>query len=297
MTAIFDTHAHYDDKAFDGDREALLAALPRSGIARVVNIGASLASCKRTVALMEKYDYIYGAIGVHPSETAELEGQSLNAREQQSPEAPAARERQSPEAPAARERQSPEAPAAREQQSPEAPDVLEQLRAMCRHEKCVAVGEIGLDYYWDEPAREIQKKWFVRQLQLARECALPVVIHSRDAARDTADIMEAEKAGEIGGVIHCYSYTKETARTFLDMGFFFGIGGVLTFQNARKLKEAAEYIPMDRIVLETDCPYLAPVPFRGKRNSSLNLPYVVSALAQIKGISEEEQERAVELHV
>ena len=259
MTAIYDTHAQYDDKAFDGDREALLAALPRNGIARVVNIGASLASCKRTVALMEKYDYIYGAIGVHPSETAELEGQSLNAREQQ---------------------------------SPEAPDVLEQLRAMCRHEKCVAVGEIGLDYYWDEPAREIQKKWFVRQLQLARECALPVVIHSRDAARDTVDIMEAEKAGEIGGVIHCYSYTKETARTFLDMGFFFGIGGVLTFQNARKLKEAAEYIPMDRIVLETDCPYLAPVPFRGKRNSSLNLPYVVSALAQIKGISEEEVRRA-----
>lgn len=251
MTAIFDTHAHYDNKAFDEDREAFLEALPRNGIARVVNIGASLASCKCTVSLMEKYDYIYGAIGIHPSETAELEGQS-----------------------------------------PKVPDAWEQLKAMCRHEKCVAVGEIGLDYYWDEPAREVQKKWFVRQLQLARECGLPVVIHSRDAARDTVDIMEAEKAGEIGGVIHCYSYTKETARTFLDMGFFFGIGGVLTFQNARKLKEAVEYIPMDRIVLETDCPYLAPVPFRGKRNSSLNLPYVVSALAQIKGISEEEVRRA-----
>lgn len=251
MTAIFDTHAHYDNRAFDEDREALLEALSRNGIARVVNIGASLASCKRTVALMEKYDYIYGAIGIHPSETAELEGQS-----------------------------------------PKGSDAWEQLKAMCRHEKCVAVGEIGLDYYWDEPAREVQKKWFVRQLQLARECALPVVIHSRDAARDTVDIMEAEKAGEIGGVVHCYSYTKETARTFLDMGFFFGIGGVLTFQNARKLKEAVEYIPMGRIVLETDCPYLAPVPFRGKRNSSLNLPYVVSALAQIKGISEEAVRRA-----
>lgn len=304
MTAIFDTHAHYDDKAFDGDREALLAALPQNGIARVVNIGASLASCERTVTLMEKYDYIYGAIGIHPSETAELEEQSSesgDAREQRSPEATEstdAREQRSLEvleSGDAREQRSPEATEsgdARKKQLPEASDALERLKAMCRHEKCVAVGEIGLDYYWDEPDREIQKKWFVRQLQLARECALPVVIHSRDAARDTVDIMEAEKAGEIGGVIHCYSYTKETARTFLDMGFFFGIGGVLTFQNARKLKEAVEYIPMDRIVLETDCPYLAPVPFRGKRNSSLNLPFVVSALAQIKGISEEEVRRA-----
>lgn len=295
MTAIFDTHAHYDDKAFDEDREALLAALPRNGIARVVNIGASLASCKRTVALMEKYDYIYGAIGIHPSETAELEGQPLefpDFREQQSSKTLDALEQQSSETMDFREQRSCETPDGRKSQPTEVPGAWEQLKAMCRHEKCVAVGEIGLDYYWDEPAREVQKKWFVRQLQLARECVLPVVIHSRDAARDTADIMEAEKAGEIGGVIHCYSYTKETARTFLNMGFFFGIGGVLTFQNARKLKEAAEYIPMDRIVLETDCPYLAPVPFRGKRNSSLNLPYVVSALAQIKGISEEAVRRA-----
>ena len=306
MAAIFDTHAHYDDKAFDEDREALLAALPRNGIARVVNIGASLASCRRTIALMEKYDYIYGAIGIHPSETAELEGQPLeftdfleqqpsetsDALEQWFSETSDALEQQPSETSDFREQQSSETSNFREQQSPEIPDAWEQLKAMCCHEKCVAVGEIGLDYYWDEPAREVQKKWFVRQLQLARECALPVVIHSRDAARDTVDIMEAEKAGEIGGVVHCYSYTKETARTFLDMGFFFGIGGVLTFQNARKLKEAVEYIPMDRIVLETDCPYLAPVPFRGKRNSSLNLPYVVSALAQIKGISEEAVRRA-----
>ena len=119
-----------------------------------------------------------------------------------------------------------------------------------------------------------------------------MVIHSRDAARDTVDILEAEKGGETGGVIHCYSYTKETARRFLDMGFFFGIGGVLTFQNARKLREAVEYIPLDRIVLETDSPYLAPVPYRGKRNSSLHLPYVIQALAQVKGISEEEARRA-----
>ena len=132
----------------------------------------------------------------------------------------------------------------------------------------------------------------LRQLELAREIKKPVIIHSRDAAKDTVDLMTEAHAEEIGGVIHCYSYTKETAKIFLDMGFYFGIGGVLTFKNAKKLKEAVEYIPMDRIVLETDCPYLAPEPNRGKRNSSLNIPYVIAAMAQIKGITEEEVRKA-----
>jgi len=246
MYPIFDTHAHYDDEAFNEDREELLANLSAQGIARVVNVSSSLAACQRTIELMERYDYIYGAIGVHPSDSGELTEESFM-----------------------------------------------WLAEQCRREKCLAVGEIGLDYYWDEPDRDIQKKWFVRQLNLAREVKLPVIIHSRDAAKDTVDIMTAERAEEIGGVIHCYSYTKETARTFLDMGFYFGIGGVLTFKNAKKLKEAVEYIPMDRIVVETDCPYLAPVPNRGKRNSSLNLPYVLAELAQIKGLSEEEVRQIV----
>ncbi len=245
-TDIFDTHAHYDNQAFDEDREALLTSLPENGITRVVNVGASMASCRDTAELMEKYDFIYGAMGVHPNETGELDEEGL-----------------------------------------------EKLKGMCGLKKCVAVGEIGLDYYWDEPGRDVQKAWFVRQLNLARECRLPVVIHSRDAAKDTVDVMRAEKAGEIGGVIHCFSYTKETAKIFLDMGFYIGVGGVLTFKNARKLKEAVEYIPLERLVLETDCPYLAPVPNRGKRNSSLNLPYVAEALSQIKGISMEEVRQAV----
>uniref|UniRef100_UPI004056B646 TatD family hydrolase n=1 Tax=Acetatifactor sp. TaxID=1872090 RepID=UPI004056B646 len=246
MIKIFDTHAHYDDEAFDDDREELLRELPKQGIAKVVNVGSSLTSCKKTIDLMERYDYIYGAIGVHPNETEELTEESFG-----------------------------------------------WLREQCMREKCLAVGEIGLDYYWDEPERGIQKEWFVRQLNLARELLLPVVIHSRDAAKDTVDIMTAEKAGEVGGVIHCFAYTKETAKIFLDMGFYIGIGGVLTFKNAKKLKEAVEYIPLDRIVLETDCPYLAPDPNRGKRNSSLNLPYVVKALAGIKEVTEEEVRETV----
>ena len=149
------------------------------------------------------------------------------------------------------------------------------------------VGEIGLDYYWDEPDHETQKHWFVRQLQLAREVKLPVIIHSRDAAQDTLDIMKAEKAEEIGGVIHCFSYGTEMAREYLNMGFYLGIGGVLTFKNGKKLKEVAAYAPLEQIVLETDCPYLAPVPNRGKRNSSLNLSYVVDAVSALKGVDRE----------
>lgn len=171
-------------------------------------------------------------------------------------------------------------------------DTYAWLRQQTTLQKTVAVGEIGLDYYWPEPDHETQKKWFLRQLELAREIKKPVIIHSRDAAKDTVDLMTEAHAEEIGGVIHCYSYTKEMAKIFLDMGFYFGIGGVLTFKNAKKLKEAVEYIPMDRIVLETDCPYLAPEPNRGKRNSSLNIPYVIAAMAQIKGITEEEVRKA-----
>lgn len=238
---IFDTHAHYDDEAFDEDREELLNSLKAQGVGMVVNVGASIASTKTTLKLMNQYPFIYGALGVHPSDTAELtEGD------------------------------------------------MEWLKEQFHNPKAVAVGEIGLDYYWDEPEKEIQQKWFERQLQLAKEVKKPVSIHSREAANDTLSIMKNAHAEEIGGVIHCFSYGKEMAREFLNLDFYFGIGGVLTFNNGKKLKEAAAYIPMDKILLETDCPYLAPVPYRGKRNNSTYLTYVVQELARIKGISDED---------
>lgn len=238
---IFDTHAHYDDGAFDGDREQLLESLKDNGIEAVVNVGASIQTTKNTLELMKKYPFVYGAVGVHPNETAELNE-----------------------------------------------DLMNWLKTVSSTEKVVAIGEIGLDYYWDEPDRDIQKHWFVRQMDVAKEAGLPVIIHSRDAAADTLDLMKAQNARDLGGVIHCFSYGKEMAGEYLNMGFYLGIGGVLTFQNAKKLKEVVEYMPMEQLVLETDCPYLSPVPNRGKRNSSLNLPYVVEAISQIKGISEEE---------
>ena len=238
---IFDTHAHYDDERFDEDRDALLASMKEAGIGNIVNIGANMASSQRSLDLAGEYDFMYAAVGVHPSDCAELDEEKI-----------------------------------------------EHLKGMSSFPKCVAIGEIGLDYYWPEPDHELQKKWFKRQIALAREVGLPIVVHSRDAAADTVELLKSENAGELGGVVHCFSYSKEIAEECVRMGFYIGIGGVLTFKNGRRMKEVAETIPLDNIILETDCPYLAPEPFRGKRNSSLYLPYVVSAMAQIKGITEEE---------
>lgn len=167
------------------------------------------------------------------------------------------------------------------------------LKEQTRQEKTVAVGEIGLDYYWDkEPeVQKAQRYWFKRQMELAREETLPVIIHSRDAAEDTMRLMQEIHAEEIPGVIHCYSYSKEMAFEFVKMGYRIGVGGVVTFKNARKLKETVEAVPMEAILLETDCPYMAPEPHRGTRNDSSNIPYVVNTIAQIKGISTDEVEQ------
>lgn len=238
---IFETHAHYDDKAFDEDRENLLLELYQNGITTIINVSSDLASINRILSLTEKYPYIYGAVGVHPSDSGELTEETF----------------------------------------------LELTKA-CQHEKVVAVGEIGLDYYWQEPEKKIQKKWFERQLLLAQEVSLPVIIHSREAAKDTLDMMRALHAEKSGGVIHCFSYSKEMAAEFLKLDYYFGIGGVVTFQNAKKLREVVAYLPIDKILLETDSPYLAPVPNRGKRNNSGNIPYIAQELAQIKGVSYEE---------
>ena len=235
---IFDSHAHYDDRAFDEDREVLLNSMHKNGVEYILNAGSSMASLTRTLDLMEKYPFIYGALGIHPSDIADLDEAGL-----------------------------------------------EWIRQKLAHPKAVAVGEIGLDYYWDkeEDVQARQREWFARQLQLAQELDKPVVIHSRDAAKDTYDVLKACGGSKIRSVVHCFSYTKETALEYLKWDYYFGIGGVVTFSNGRKLKEAVEHIPLERILLETDSPYLAPVPFRGKRNESGHLTYVAEAIARIKG--------------
>lgn len=238
-TMIFETHAHYDDEQFNLDREELLSSMPEQGVGTIVNVSATYESCRRVVDLVQKYPFMYAAVGIHPDEVGSLNEERF-----------------------------------------------QQMKELCKQEKVVAVGEIGLDYYWDNESHDVQKEWFVRQLDLARELNLPVLIHSREAAADTMEIMKEHGQG-LRGVIHCYSYSKEQAKEYVKMGYYIGVGGVVTFKNARKLKETVEEIPLTSIVLETDCPYLAPVPFRGKRNNSSYIKYVAEEIAEIKGISYE----------
>lgn len=247
---IFDTHAHYDDKAFAEDRSKLLLSMQENNVGKIVDVGADMASTKEAVSIAYDYDFVYAAVGVHPSEVEEMSEHDIETLRKY---------------------------------------VIEDSARTDK--KIVAIGEIGLDYHWEEPSRVLQKEWFVKQLELAQELEMPVIIHSRDAAEDTYELLSVYVKNGLRGVMHCYSYSVDMAKKYVDMGLYIGIGGVLTFKNAKKLKEVAAEIPLDKIVLETDCPYMAPEPHRGKRNDSTYIKYVVKALAEIKGISEEEVER------
>ena len=169
-------------------------------------------------------------------------------------------------------------------------DVLEQYRLLCRDPKVKAIGEIGLDYYYEDIPRDVQKKAFIRQMELARELGLPVVVHERDAHQDGMDIVRSFR--DVTGVFHCYSGSAEMARQLVDLGWYIGFTGVLTFKNARKAVETAASIPLDRIVIETDCPFMSPEPYRGRRNDPSRVCYVAEKLAQIRGISVEEARQA-----
>lgn len=169
---------------------------------------------------------------------------------------------------------------------------LGEIQALVAQKKVVAIGEIGLDYHWPEPEHDVQKKWFRAQLELAKELDMPVIVHSREAAQDTYDIMREMGGDKINAVIHCFSYGPEMAEKFLELGYFIGLGGVLTYKNGRKQKEVMQMLPMDRVLLETDCPYLSPEGHRGERNSSLYLPIVLKEMAQLKGCSVDEIEAA-----
>ncbi|MCR5654532.1 MAG: TatD family hydrolase [Lachnospiraceae bacterium] len=238
---IIDTHAHYDDEKFDGDRDVLLTGFRERGVELVINAAADLDGCRNTMELINKYDFVYGMQGVHPDDVGALTEEDMTF-----------------------------------------------LRENAKHPKVVAIGEIGLDYYWDKAERDVQKYWFKRQIDLARELKLPVCIHSREAAADTLEVLKEANAQEVGGVMHCYSYSAEMTEEYRKLGFYFGIGGVVTFKNGRKCKESVAKLPLECIVLETDAPYLAPEPFRGKRNESPYIQYVVQMIASIKGVTEEE---------
>lgn len=233
---LFDTHAHYDDEAFDADRDTVLSTF--DGL--VIDPGCTLESSRAAVALANRYPHVYAAVGIHPENC----GGFLT-------------------------------------------EHLDELRRLARQSKVVAIGEIGLDYYWAEnPPREFQRQVFRAQLELALELDLPVIIHDREAHGDSLAIVKEYPA--LRGVFHCYSGSVEMAKELLDRGWYLGFDGPVTYKNARRTVEVAEMIPIDRILVETDSPYMSPVPVRGKRNDSRNVAYIVEKLAQIKGISSDE---------
>ena len=240
---LFDTHAHMDDRAYDDDREALLAALPEAGVGLVMNPGCSLASSRNVDRLTRQYSWLYGAVGSHPDVADEV-----------------------------------------------TEEVLEEYRQICAgNPKIKAIGEIGLDYHYEDIPRELQQRAFRMQMGLARELDLPVIVHDREAHEDSMKILQ--EYPQVTGVFHCYSGSLEMAKWLVDRGWYIGFTGVLTFKNARKAVEVASALPLDRIVLETDCPYMAPEPFRGKRNDPGKLYRMAEKLAQLRGMELEEIRR------
>ena len=241
----FDTHAHYDDPKFKKDLKELFGAMRLDGVVAVVNCASDMKSCSNTLKLTKDYNFVYGAVGVHPHAVKDLDED----------------------------------------------DVDRLYNYATQSKKIVAIGEIGLDYHYDFSPRDLQRDWFIEQIELAKELELPIIVHSREAAKDTFDIIEGCDASEVGGIIHSYSGNLEMAREYVDMGFYLGIGGMLTFPDVKKILRVVEEIPLERLLLETDAPYLSPVPKRGQRNDSRNLKYVAERIAQLKGITAEEVEK------
>ena len=241
---IIDTHAHYDDEAFDEDREEVLKQIKEAGVEKLMNIACSKKSIETTNNLTLEYDFIYGALGIHPSDANDYSEEVRN-------------------------------------------DIIAKVKA---NKKILAIGEIGLDYYWDEnPDREIQKFAFREQMKLAEELNLPVVIHDRDAHADTLEIMKSFP--NVRGVVHCFSGSVEFAKECVKLGYYIGVTGVVTFKNARKICEVVEAIPLDKLLVETDCPYMAPVPMRGKRNEPAYVYHVAAKLAELRRVSFDEVAR------
>ena len=236
---FFDTHAHYDDKAFDGDRAEVLDSIREKGVDFVINPGCTLESSKTAIELAEEYPFIYAAVGIHPEELDDFSA-----------------------------------------------DAFEKIEKLAMHPKCAAIGEIGLDYYWDDTRKAEQKELFIIQAQLAAKLDKPVIIHDREAHGDSLEIVKSVK--NLRGVFHCYSGSAEMAKELLKMGWYLGFDGPITYKNAKKALEVLEICPLDRMLIETDSPYLSPAPQRGKRNNSANLEYIAAKIAEVKGESFED---------
>ena len=242
---MIDIHAHYDDNAFDSDRDELLTSLFNDkGVSKIINAGCNIETSLFAIKLAEKYDNIYATVGFHPSDVDKFDEASF-----------------------------------------------EKMKELIKHEKVVAIGEIGLDYHWVSDNKDKQKAIFRKQLELAIENDMPVVIHERDAV---ADCLEIVLDYNVKGVFHAFSGSKETAKILIDRGWYISFPGTVTFKNAKHPVENALFLPEDRILTETDSPYLTAHPFRGKRNDSSYMRYTLEKIAEIRGTSFEHIERITE---
>lgn len=233
---LFDSHAHIDDEKFDADRDEVIARTFENGVVGFVNVGACMASSARSIALAEKYEKIYAAVGIHPHDAE-------NALESD----------------------------------------YDKLAAWSKHNKVVGIGEIGLDYYYDLSPRDVQQNVFIRQIDVARQMDMPIIIHDRDAHGDILEILKKEAKG-ITGILHCFSGSLEMAKEIIKLGFYISIAGPVTFKNAAKLPEIVANVPLERLLIETDCPYLTPHPYRGKRNEPAYVKLVAEQVAGLRGI-------------
>jgi TatD DNase family protein len=250
---LVDSHAHYDDGRFDGDRDETIQRVYSQGVGYIINPSTDLPSAKACLDMARKYPFLYTAVGIHPHCCGNIKD-----------------------------------------------DAIATLAEMASDEKVVAIGETGLDYYYENSPREIQKSCFIEHIKLAADLDLPLIIHNRDSHKDVLEITRKYCSRRPAGVFHMFSGSAEMAALVVDMGFYIGIGGVVTFKNARKIIEVVKTVPEDRLLIETDCPYMAPEPYRGRRNDSGMLVHIVEKIANIKGstyekIAEITSENAIRL--
>ena len=234
---LFDSHAHYNDKKFEQDREEVLKEIYNSGVTKLVNAGYSLESSKSAIEIASSHEFIYATVGISPND---IEGFKR--------------------------------------------EDLQEIVKIAKNKKVVAIGEIGLDYYWNKENKELQKEVFVSQIEIANKLNLPIVIHTRDAIYDTLEILKNNNCNK-KGIFHCCPFNVDLVREGLKLGFYISFAGPTTFKNSKNANEIINMVPLSKMLIETDSPYLSPEPLRGKRNDSRNVKYIAQKIADVKGIS------------
>lgn len=235
---LFDTHAHYNDEKFNEDAEILLERMEQDNLGGIMIPGYNVKACERAIELAQRFDNVFCAVGIHPSDIED----SIEKIDKQ----------------------------------------IEEIRKLANHEKVVAIGEIGLDYHWVQDNKELQKYAFIEQIKLANDLKLPIVVHTRDCIQDMIDILTKKITPSEPSILHCCPFNRELVKEGLKLGFYISFAGPTTYKNSKNASEIILMVPEDKILIETDSPYLSPEPFRGQRNDSSKVIYVAEKIAEVK---------------